>query len=317
METPERNAMSRGARVALAFLGSSLVLALGLFFMSGYQQFTEMGPIAQGVLAAVGIGVTSVSVAMGLVGVAILIKTVRRAAITARRPAVITAAVVGGPVVLLWVVLLALVPFAGMGLLLLVGTSIGAAVVTAAGPPFTVQPGAHRSGASRLALACGLAMVNLALIAAGALHILLWNPLVRVPGLAIDEIYSQMAVRGEGGGHIMVFAWAALWGLASIALAVVGSLPPMAPVLTARRMIVLALLLIGATVFFHWWAGWGMGMSLADAFGTSGGDAAVSGPILSLIGQLALVSALFIALVPPANTQGATTPARVGSDVSH
>ncbi len=298
-ESLEPTAASRGARLALACLASSLVLAVGLVFMGGYRQFTEMGPLAHGVLSAVGNGLTGVAVVMALTGITVLIQTLRRAVITTRGPALIAAAVGGVVAVLFWVVLLALIPVVGMGLLLLVSASIGAAVVMAAGPPFIMLGNAHRVAASRVALAIGLAMVNLTLIAAGTLHVLLWNPLARVPGLTIDEIYTEMAARGEGGGGIMVVPWVVVWGLASVALALVGSLPRLASVLTARRMLVLGLLLIGVTVFFHWWAGFGMGMSLADAFETTGGDAAVSGPILSLIGQLALVAALFIALVPP------------------
>jgi len=41
-----------------------------------------------------------------------------------------------------------------------------------------------------------------------------------------------------------------------------------------------------------------MGMSLADTFGTSGGDAEVTGSLIALIGQAALVAALFVGLVP-------------------
>jgi hypothetical protein len=46
-------------------------------------------------------------------------------------------------------------------------------------------------------------------------------------------------------------------------------------------------------------AGFSMGMSLADTFATSGGDAAVTGPLIALAGQACVVAALFLALVSP------------------
>lgn len=312
---PPPIAASTRARWGLASIVGSFVLALGLLFNGGYRRFAEAGPVAHDVLTTVGIGLTGAAVAMFAVGLVALVTAIRIAASTVGRAMLIAA--IGGLVLLAsCAVLLLFLPFLGFGLLV-VGATIGAAVVVAAGPPFVLQRVVAPATRRRVALACGLALANLALIALGTVHILLWNPLARIPGLTIDEIYAEMSARGEGGGGVMVVAWAVLWGLVSIALGVVGSLSRMATVLTARRITVLGLLLIGVTVFFHWWAGFGMGMSLADTFATSGGDAAVSGPILSLVGQLALVAALFVALVPPRpNTQGAMTLAPVGSSDS-
>gem|GEM_PF-3797926 len=63
-------------------------------------------------------------------------------------------------------------------------------------------------------------------------------------------------------------------------------------------LVVVGLILVGVTASFHWIAGFTMGMSLADTFGTSGGDAEVTGSLIALIGQAALVAALFVGLVP-------------------
>lgn len=312
---PLPTAASKRARWGLASIVGSFVLALGLLFNGGYQRFPEAGPVAHEVLTAVGIGLTGAAVAMFAVGLVALVTAVRRAASTVGRAMLIAA--IGGLVLLaLCAVHLLFLPFLGFGLLV-VGAAIGAAVVVAAGPPFALQRVVAPATRRRVALACGLASTNLVLIALGTVHLVLWNPLAKVPGLTIDEIYSEMALRGEGGGGIQIVAWAAFWGLASLALAVLGSLPRTASVLTTRRVVVLGLLLSGMTIFFQWWAGFGMGMSLADTFSTSGGDTAVSGPILSLVGQFALIGALFIALVPPrANTEGAMTLAPVGSSDS-
>lgn len=56
--------------------------------------------------------------------------------------------------------------------------------------------------------------------------------------------------------------------------------------------------MVGLTAATHWMAGFNMGMSLADTFMTSGGDAAVSGPVIAIVGQTALIAALLVGLAP-------------------
>jgi hypothetical protein len=294
---PPPTVASTRARWGLAFVAGAFVLALGLLFNGFYQQFAGAGHVAQAVLTAAGIGLTGVAVLMFGVGMVALVTALSLAASRVGRATLMAA--VGGLILLsLSAVLFFFLPFLGFGLLV-VGATIGAAVVVAAGPPFVITKKVSSATRGRVALACGLAVVNLVLIALGTAHLLLWNPLAKVPGLTIDEIYFEMAQRGEGTGGNLIVAWVAFWALASIALAVLGSLERTASVLTSRRLIVLGLLLCGMTIFFHWWAGFAIGMSLADTFSTSGGDSALSGPILSVIGQLSIVSALFVALIPP------------------
>lgn len=151
----------------------------------------------------------------------------------------------------------------------------------------------------RVAIAAIFSVANFAVLGVGAAHILVWNPLARVPGLPLDEIYAQMRAVGEGtGAGGFVAAWAAFWALLTVAYLLATSLPGSAPVLTGRRLVVVGLALIGATCAFHWFAGFNMGMSLADAFATGGGDAAWSGPLVAVVGQLALIAALFVGLAP-------------------
>jgi hypothetical protein len=294
---PPPTVASTRARWGLAFVVGSFVFAVGLLFNGFYQRFPEAGPVTHAVLTAAGIVLTGVAVLMFGVGMVALVTALSLAASRVGR-ATLIAALVGLILLALCAVLFLFLPFLGLGLLV-VGATIGAAVVVAAGPPFVITAKVGRATRKRAALACGLALVNLVLIALGAAHLLLWNPLAKVPGLTIDEIYSEMAQRGEGTGVDMIVAWAAFWALASIALAVLGSLARTASLLTFRRVVVLGLLLCGMTIFFQWWAGFAIGMSLADAFSTSGGDSAPSGPILSIIGQLSIVAAVFVALVPP------------------
>lgn len=101
-----------------------------------------------------------------------------------------------------------------------------------------------------------------------ALQILVLNPLAAVPGRTLDEIRAEMSAAGE------VLLWepvAFILGI-GVVLAVVGAVVsirghahPMVP-----AMSFLALLMLGAPGYFA--ASFGVGMSLADTFGISGGD---------------------------------------------
>jgi hypothetical protein len=155
----------------------------------------------------------------------------------------------------------------------------------------------------RIRIAGVFAAVNLVVIAAGALHILVWNPLARVPGLELGELYTQMYALGEGAGAVaFVAVWAVFWAIATIAYVVGSALPAYRPFFTGRRIAAFGLVLISATCLFSWFAGFNMSMSLADAFATSGGDAAWSGPLIALTGQAAMIAALFVVLAPRRGT---------------
>ncbi|MFC0682311.1 hypothetical protein ACFFGH_31155 [Lysobacter korlensis] len=206
-----------------------------------------------------------------------------------------------------------LLMLAAVPVLLAVGVSTGRAARSAdvqAGITRPDPPAAGRSARrSRTMLAAALGVANLAVIAAGAMHILVWNPLARVPGLSLNEIYGQMRAVGEGtaaGGFVA--SWAGFWSFATV-LYVIACALPLRQVGTRRRVAVAGLLLIGATCILAWTAGFNMGMSLADAFGTGGADAAISGPLLSLAGQLAVAGALFLACAPRRAVAEAPAPA--------
>jgi hypothetical protein len=177
-----------------------------------------------------------------------------------------------------------------------------------------VAAGVHGAGASRtdyaaaaaaelpprrrVARAAAFGALNLLVLAAGVLHILVWNPLARVPGLGLDEIYDRMQAVGEGTtSGAMVVIWAVFWLAATVLYVAACGVPRIAPILANRHIDVVGLLIIGGTCGFHWMAGFSMGMSLADTFATSGGDAAISGPVIALTGQACIVTALFVALV--------------------
>jgi hypothetical protein len=61
--------------------------------------------------------------------------------------------------------------------------------------------------------------------------------------------------------------------------------------LTPRRLMIVILGLVGGAIFFRFFAGFGIGMSIADTFGTNGGDGSMVSAVLPYVGQLALAGA--------------------------
>jgi len=126
-------------------------------------------------------------------------------------------------------------------------------------------------------------------------HLVVWNPLAKVPGLELREIYAELAARGEvpaiGVGFVLV--WAAGWVplvLVLLAVAIFGNRGLLRN-LDERRVARTALAGLAALGFGVFVAGFSLGMSLADAFLTSGADAAVSGSVLTAAATVAGVAA--------------------------
>ncbi|QTX04179.1 hypothetical protein [Agromyces archimandritae] len=152
--------------------------------------------------------------------------------------------------------------------------------------------------ATALIAACGVS----AMVAFAALHILVWNPTAKLPGMQLAEIYAAMAARGEPPGLAVgwVVAWAAGWAPLVAVFAAVAVLGPRGLLrnLDARRVARLVVLAVVGIGFGHWAAGFSMGMSLADAFGTSGSDAAPGGMVLIAAALFAFAIAVFKFGVP-------------------
>jgi hypothetical protein len=163
---------------------------------------------------------------------------------------------------------------------------------------------ARRAGpipaSTRWGLGAGFALAALAAVTVGVLHIAVWNPLAKVPGATLDEIYAAMSV----GDEVTVRVWLILWGVlavgASIAYPVVCVLSNHWPALTRRHLVVSGLGLLGGVITAGGFPTFAMGMALADTFTIDGGDAAPTGPALAMIGQLALTGGLLLGLAPPA-----------------
>ena len=146
----------------------------------------------------------------------------------------------------------------------------------------------------------GAALV-ITVVVVGAIDVLVWNPLAKVPGMELSTIYATMSSR-DGfdltSNAVMVLIWAVFWTVpALVVLALAAHRAGTA--LTPRRLAIVILGLIGGAIFFRFFAGFGFGMSIADTFATNGGDASVVSAVLPYLGQLALAgSALAFGWAP-------------------
>lgn len=277
-------------RWAAALLGSATVLGVGLFLWGGYEYFT---------LAPIGVGIQVLAFVLATLGLFACLGALVVAFGSDSRRTMLSLCIGVVAVVALLIGVMVL-PFLG----LLVALAV--MIVALSG---TRQPVSHQtlSRQSRVLLTLPFTALALLIVAAGVLHISVWNPLAKVPGLSLDEIYSAMSAANESPLAMFVIVWALFWGTAALALPILGSIPRLASFLTPRRIVVMGLLLGGTTASFQWFAGFNMGMSLADTFMTSGGDAAMSGPVIGIVGQAALIAALLIGLTPRRQAAEAVT----------
>lgn len=130
----------------------------------------------------------------------------------------------------------------------------------------------------------------------GAVDLIVWNPQAKVPGLSLDAIYTRMIAEDHfqpGIGIGAAVGWAAFWG--SLAGVVVVFAARRAHTwMTPRRVLILLLTIVGVAVFFRFFAGFSIGMSIADTWGTSGVSASVASAVLPYVGQAALASAVVL-----------------------
>lgn len=123
-----------------------------------------------------------------------------------------------------------------------------------------------------------------------ALQILVWNPLAAAPGETLEEIYGFLAASGEQFSVPMVLGYLAI-----------GPLFALAPLILswwhgagARGVAAAYCGLLAAGALGYFMAAFGPGMSLADAYGISGGDHTPVGLILGVVSLVALVAGVVL-----------------------
>lgn len=268
---------------ALSLLGSAGLVGAGWVLWGGYEQL--LGGI-------VSVGVQTLAFLLAAVGFASVVGAAWALPRTNRRrvPLIVAAG-------LLMVLGLGAALAAPIIVALLGGVFGVGAVIVAIGAGGERADLRALPARLRVGLSLPFVAVTVLIVVVGVLQILVWNPLAKVPGRGLDEIYAAMAAANESSSPVAALLWAGFWLAAAVTLAVLCALPRLVALLPSRRIVVLGLVLVGATASLHWTAGFGMGMALADTFATSGGDAAPAGAIIALVGQAALVSALRVGLV--------------------
>jgi hypothetical protein len=283
----------------LARRGLALFAAAGVVLTGAY--LTGGGVVPEGAAATAGV-VAALHVAARIaVGAALVVAVLgalylagaARTARTRTARATLVAAVLGPALVLTgawapgapgWLFLVgAIVVMLGLG---------GSMAVIAGTEPLALEFRTAALPRRVTAAIAGLVLV-FGIVSVGLVDLLVWNPQAKVPGTELSSIYAQMAVRDGFDltrNAVLVAVWAGFWiasALVLLALAVRRNGDEFTP----RRITIVMLGLVGAAIFFRFFAGFGIGMSIADTFMTSGGDASVVSAVLPYVGQLALAGA--------------------------
>ncbi|PXA68314.1 hypothetical protein [Cryobacterium arcticum] len=284
----------RRARRGLALLCAAGVILSGAILTGG-------GIVPEGVAATAGVValfkgaawvVVRVAVLIAVLGAVYLIGAVRTAATRTARATLVAAAV--GPAAVVAGVLVPGAPWwlAPVGFLVVLLGLVGGVAVLGGTRPIGL---AHRRAPRRTRITAAAlgALGVIAVVVVGGIDMLIWNPLAKVPGMELQTIYATMVSRdgfniGANVGAVMV--WAGIW--IALAVLVVGFAALRdGRALTPRRLAILMLGFVGGAVFFRFFAGFGYGMSIADTFGTNGGDASIVSATLPYLGQFALAAA--------------------------
>lgn len=285
---PVRDLAIRRARWGLAVVGVAALLGGGLW-LSGLLG----GSVAR--VAAVVLAIALAAGAATLLGAFVTAVRLPRPAALAVGLALAVAGVAALAVLATSVVLIVMfLPVAAVGaafvVLALVPTAGSGAPRTAAGHP----------APRRVAIAAGTVAVVAAIVGLGILHVTVWNPLAKLPGMTLDEIYAGLAAAGESPSPVLLVLWAGGALASAVAVAVFALLPErmVGTRRSPRRLFVLGLAAVAGTGLSVVMAGFGMGMSIADAFGTDGGDAGPVGSAIVLVGLAAAIPGVLLATVP-------------------
>ena len=156
----------------------------------------------------------------------------------------------------------------------------------------------EHGGVSRNWRAVAAGVIGVLVIAAyaiaGALQILIWNPLAAVPGKSLEQIRAEMAAVGESMGEPAVYGMAVIGtglALTVLAAALLGWIKRPKTVV----LLILALLALGTVA--RWVASFPAGMGIADTFATHGGDHAPWGWMLHWVSVAAFLALLLVALL--------------------
>ena len=302
----------RLARRGLGLFAAAAVILAGAWLTDG--GIVPKGPNASPQALDTLSTVAWISLRLAMLAVLVGVLYFGRAAIMARTTLARTAAAaaVTGPITITlavtfdphWTVLLAGILLSGFGFV------AGLAVVTGPSPLSLERRVA--SWSVRLPVAMLGAVVVALILVIGAVDLLVWNPQTKVPGLSLQGIYAQMIEVdqfSQSTALVQVTLWTALWGGLAVAVVFLAARRSQAW-MTPRRLSILVLAIIGGAVFFRFFAGFSIGMSIADTFGTSGANTSIVSAVLPYVGQLALATAAVLSGWAPKIHNASTPEAR-------
>ena len=144
-----------------------------------------------------------------------------------------------------------------------------------------------------------LEALSLATVAVGALDLLVWSPLAQAPAFTLDEIWAALSPADAATGFGFAVGWIVFWALASL-IYLAGSIAVLGRhARPSTRMLAAAgLLLVSGAVFFQFWAGFSIGMSIADTLPPYTGGGSDVRAWYAMTGQFSLVGALILGIAP-------------------
>lgn len=306
------------ARWGGALIGTSGVGAtfgfVGIGGTAGLEQLGATHPA----LMLIGIAPVMLVLGSATTGIALLWAAVlRRPRVHPLSALIVIALSVGSLLVALWPIslfLFAADEFANVlllgGLLFLVIGVVGALIVWGATPSDKRQraaprPPRRRLGSAWVALALSLALIGV--IVVGLVEGLIWGVEHQAGGMPAADVYAALSDYDRVAGVVSVLIWAAVWSLGPLALVLVrmwavrrGS----ADHDIARLVGVLGLLGVGATVFFHGWATFSLGMSIADTVPPYTGSRSAIWFVYASLGVTVGLVGLLLALAPTRGSGG-------------
>ncbi|PJJ63502.1 hypothetical protein [Compostimonas suwonensis] len=299
----------RQARWGLAFVAASAVLAIGGFFVGGYDAASRpTWPPLSVFLGFAGAAVPFLAAVLVVVGLAQFWRAAWKTSPLTKLTAALATAGLG--LAVLTPVLretFGLVALASLALLLAAGvfglivwTGSLAAAPDPGGAPRAVahdEPAGSRP-LRRLVLWLS-SLVLFGLVAVGGLDLIVWAPLARAPGYELADIYAALSPADRIGGLAAAWTWVGFWSavvLVFLVLGLVGIARGRFPGI--RSLCAVALFLAGMLVFFQFWAGFSLGMSISDRLPPYEGGASPVGYLFALVGQLSLASACIVTVTP-------------------
>ena len=141
--------------------------------------------------------------------------------------------------------------------------------------------------------------LTLVAVLVGALDLVVWSPQAQAPGYTLDEIWAALPAAGLAYDMAFVIVWIVFWSVAALVYLAGGiSLLGRAARPSTRSLTSAGVLLIAGAVFFQFFAGFGIGMSISDTLPPFAGGGSSVRAWYAMVGQISLVASLMLSIAP-------------------